>query len=173
MNKTYLRGDIYYANLEPVVGSEQGGCRPVLIVQNNTGNRRSPTVIIAPITSKSGIKATQPTHYYVKAGNGLAFPSIILTEQLRTIDKSRLQNYIGRLDKYHIKGINHAMAISIGLIEPFPSKLTMCLCSTCADNFYGTGSFILHRTNTENIHNELCVYCNTRQGSEYEIGRKK
>ena len=82
----------------------------------------------AAITSKANIKAKLPTHYYLDAGNGLAQPSLVLLEQIRTIDKQRLSGYIGRLDEKHIRGINHALAVSIGLIEPVPPKLTLCLC---------------------------------------------
>ena len=143
MSKTYLRGDLYYADLGHGIGSEQKGTRPVVIIQNNVGNKHSPTVIIAAVTSKANIKAKLPTHYYLDAGNGLVQPSLVLLEQIRTVDKRRLSGYIGRLDEEHIRGINHALAISIGLIEPVPPKLTLCLCDACADAFRGTGAFIL------------------------------
>lgn len=87
MNHTYLRGDMYYADLGRGIGSEQEGYRPVVIIQNNVGNKHSPTVIIASITSKTGVKAKLPTHYYIDdAENGLKLPSIVLLEQLRTVD---------------------------------------------------------------------------------------
>ena len=92
------RGDIFYADLSPVVGSEQGGTRPVLIVQNDTGNRHSPTVIAAAITSQTG-KARLPTHINIAGGSvGLSKDSVILLEQIRTIDKRRLREHMGRLD---------------------------------------------------------------------------
>ncbi len=116
MDRTYLRGEMYYADLRQGIGSEQKGRRPVVIIQNNVGNRYSPTVIVASITSKVGIKAKQPTHYYIGAEDGLDLPSVALTEQLRTIDKHRLENYIGRLSSKHIDGLNHALAVSIDLI---------------------------------------------------------
>ena len=90
MNRTYLRGDMYYADLGRGVGSEQEGYRPVLIIQNNTGNKYSTTVIVAAISSKVDAKAKLPTHYLLKAENGLELPSLVLLEQLRTIDKRRL-----------------------------------------------------------------------------------
>ena len=146
MNHTYLRGDMYYADLGRGIGSEQEGYRPVVIIQNNVGNKHSPTVIIASITSKTGVKAKLPTHYYIDdAEDGLELPSIVLLEQLRTVDKRRLGNFIGHLSEKHICGINHALAVSIGLIESVPKKLILCLCSTCADNFYGTGAYYLRR----------------------------
>ncbi|MDD4474987.1 MAG: type II toxin-antitoxin system PemK/MazF family toxin [Eubacteriales bacterium] len=122
MKESILRGNLYYADLSPVVGSEQGGNRPVLIIQNNIGNKHSPTIIIAPLTSKLGVKPRLPTHYYIDTQKGLDHPSIVLLEQLRTIDKIRLGNYIGRLDEKHIKGINNAIAISVGLFEQISSE---------------------------------------------------
>ena len=127
MNRTYLRGDMYYADLGRGVGSEQEGYRPVLIIQNNTGNKYSTTVIVAAISSKVDAKAKLPTHYLLKAENGLELPSLVLLEQLRTIDKRRLGNYIGRLDEHHIRRVNRALAISVGLIEEVPKNLIMCL----------------------------------------------
>ena len=114
MNKTYLRGEMYYADLGRGIGSEQEGRRPVLILQNNTGNKYSPTVIVAAISSKVDAKAKLPTHYLLKAENGLELPSLVLLEQLRTIDKKRLETYIGRLEEKHIRRINHALAVSVG-----------------------------------------------------------
>lgn len=135
MNRTYKRGDLYYADLGRGLGSEQQGYRPVLIIQNNIGNKHSPTVIVAAISSKVDAKAKLPTHYLLKAENGLELPSLVLMEQLRTIDKRRLGNYIGRLDEYHIRRINRALAVSVGLIEDVPKNLIMCLCPACANNF--------------------------------------
>ena len=109
------RGDIYYADLSPVVGSEQGGIRPVLIVQNNVGNRYSPTVIAAAITSKMG-KTRLPTHIDVYADRvGLAKDSVILLEQIRTIDKKRLCGYMGSVTLNDQKRIDKALRISLGL----------------------------------------------------------
>ncbi|MBE6537024.1 MAG: type II toxin-antitoxin system PemK/MazF family toxin [Ruminococcaceae bacterium] len=109
------RGDIYYADLSPVVGSEQGGLRPVLIVQNDVGNKYSPTVIAAAITSKMG-KTKLPTHIDV-VGNqvGLAKDSVILLEQIRTIDKKRLKEKMGHLDDDTMKNVNDAIGVSFGL----------------------------------------------------------
>ena len=111
------RGDIYYADLSPVIGSEQGGLRPVLIVQNDVGNRYSPTVIAAAITSKMG-KTRLPTHIDVFADKvGLAKDSIILLEQVRTLDKKRLKERMGHLDDDVMKEVNNAISISFGLAE--------------------------------------------------------
>ena len=109
------RGDIFYADLSPVVGSEQGGVRPVLIVQNDTGNRHSPTVIAAAITSQMG-KARLPTHIELSAQNyGLSRDSVILLEQIRTIDKSRLRERMGKLDNDTMTKVDNAIAVSFGL----------------------------------------------------------
>ena len=168
MSGTYLRGDLYYADLGRGIGSEQKGSRPVVIIQNNVGNRHSPTVIIAAITSKADIKAKLPTHYYLDAGNGLALPSLVLLEQIRTVDKRRLSGYIGRLDERHIRGINHALAVSIGLIEPVPLKLTPCLCGACADDFRGTGAFALWKAVSGQAENKRGACCRQRPGTDYE-----
>ena len=110
------RGDIYYADLSPVVGSEQGGMRPVLIIQNDVGNRYSPTVIAAAITSRLG-KTKLPTHIDIHADRaGLARDSIVLLEQLRTLDKRRLRERMGALDEESMREIDHAIAVSLGLI---------------------------------------------------------
>lgn len=115
MDSNIKRGDIYYADLSPVVGSEQGGIRPVLIVQNNVGNRYSPTVIAAAITSQIN-KAKMPTHITVGAPNyGLTKDSIILTEQIRTLDKRRLREQAGRLPPEEMRRVDEALGISMGL----------------------------------------------------------
>ena len=112
---TVRRGDIFFADLSPVVGSEQGGMRPVLIIQNDAGNRHSPTVIAAAITSRTG-KADLPTHISVSArSGGLSRDSVILLEQIRTIDKTRLRERMGRLDEPDMERVNSAISVSFGL----------------------------------------------------------
>ena len=109
------RGDIYYADLSPVVGSEQGGLRPVLIVQNDIGNRYSPTVIAAAITSRMS-KTKLPTHIDIHASEvGLAKDSVVLLEQIRTLDKRRLRERMGHLDEEMMQEVNSAISISFGL----------------------------------------------------------
>lgn len=110
------RGDIYYADLSPVVGSEQGGLRPVLIVQNDVGNKYSPTVIAAAITSKLD-KTKLPTHIDINADRaGLSRDSVILLEQMRTLDKRRLKEKMGHLDDAQMAEVNGAISVSLGLI---------------------------------------------------------
>ena len=112
---TVKRGDIYYADLSPVVGSEQGGVRPVLIVQNDVGNRYSPTVIAAAITSHCE-KTKLPTHIEVQGdGCGLSKDSVVLLEQIRTLDKRRLKERMGHLDEQTMQTVNSAIAVSFGI----------------------------------------------------------
>lgn len=109
------RGEIYYADLSPVVGSEQGGVRPVLIVQNDVGNKHSPTVIAAAITSQKD-KSKLPTHISLNAAScGLAKDSIVLLEQVRTLDKRRLKERMGELDSDAMSQVNNALSVSFGL----------------------------------------------------------
>lgn len=123
LNRSIQRGDIYFANLSPVIGSEQGGTRPVLILQNNTGNRCSSTVIVAAITGH--IKDNHlPTHVILNPTTcGLTYRSTVLLEQIRTLDKSRLSTYIGKVSVEKMKEIDAALSISIGSDITFN---TMC-----------------------------------------------
>ena len=115
MDTIVKRGDIFYADLSPVVGSEQGGTRPVLILQNDTGNRHSPTVIAAAITSQTN-KAKLPTHIELSGrAAGLTKDSVVLLEQIRTIDKRRLREHMGRLDESMMNRVDNAIAVSFGL----------------------------------------------------------
>lgn len=112
-----IRGDIFYADLSPVIGSEQGGIRPVLIVQNDIGNKYSPTVIVTAITSQIN-KAKLPTHIEIGADDyGLNKDSVILLEQIRTIDKKRLREKIGHLDDDLMYKVNDSLSISLGLTD--------------------------------------------------------
>ena len=111
-----LRGDLYYADLTPVIGCEQGGVRPVLVIQNDIGNRYSPTVIVAAVTSRTG-KHALPTHVPVAPNHyGLKEHSIVLLEQVRTIDRSRLREYIGHLEPAAMQNVDEGNIISLGLV---------------------------------------------------------
>ncbi len=114
MVKKIRRGDIYYADLSPVIGSEQGDYRPVLVVQNNLGNAYSPTIIITPITGKL-LKTILPTHVFLSTDCGLEKDSLVLTEQIRAIDRSRLYYYIGYAGKSAMLQIDRALLICVGL----------------------------------------------------------
>ena len=114
-NLVVKRGDIYYADLSPIIGSEQGGVRPVLIIQNDVGNRHSTTIICAAITSRMN-KAKLPTHIEISSGRyHLVKDSVILLEQIRTIDKQRLREYVCHVDSRMMGKVNHAIHISLGL----------------------------------------------------------
>lgn len=117
MRKAIRRGDLFYADLNPVVGSEQGGIRPVLVIQNDVGNHFSPTVVAAAITSRKA-KNSLPTHILLENVPGLAPTSLLLLEQLRTIDRKRLRGCIGRISKEKMLEIDAALAISIGIGYP-------------------------------------------------------
>lgn len=117
MRKAIRRGDLFYADLNPVVGSEQGGIRPVLVIQNDVGNHFSPTVVAAAITSRKA-KNSLPTHILLENVPGLASTSLLLLEQLRTIDRKRLRGYIGRISKEKMLEVDAALAISIGIGYP-------------------------------------------------------
>lgn len=116
--KDIKRGEIYYADLSPIVGSEQGGIRPVLILQNNAGNHFSSTTIIVPITSVPK-KKSQPTHIFIDY-DFLESRSVVLLEQLRTIDKQRLSDYLGQISQEDMQRIEGSMAISLGMKESKP-----------------------------------------------------
>lgn len=107
------RGDIFYADLEPIIGSEQGGVRPVLVVQNNVGNKYSPTIVVLPISSAK--KSEMPTHIRICGSKMLPKDSVVLAEQIRTIDRNRLRNYVGSIGLEIMERINEAMKISIGV----------------------------------------------------------
>lgn len=111
------RGDIFYADLSPVIGSEQGGVRPVLVIQNNVGNKYSPTIIIAAITSQIN-KAKLPTHVEINAPEyGLPKDSVVLLEQIRTIDKKRLREKLGRFNNEMMDVIDKSLKVSVGLTD--------------------------------------------------------
>lgn len=115
------RGELYYADLSPVIGSEQGGVRPILVVQNDTGNKYSPTIIAAAITSRLN-KAKLPTHIELTEGEfGLSKDSVILLEQIRTLDKRRLKDKIGELSPSTMQKVNIALLISLGFSANYPS----------------------------------------------------
>ena len=114
MERKIMRGEIYIADLDPVVGSEQGGERPVLVIQNNQGNKHSPTVIVLAITSRFHKKRHLPTHVPIESGD-LSKDSIALAEQVRTIDKSRLIHYVGRASKETMDFVDNALKVSMGV----------------------------------------------------------
>lgn len=173
MNRTYFRGDIYFADLGKGIGSEQEGYRPVVIIQNNIGNKYSPTVIVASISGKIASKAKLPTHYYLGTENGLGHPSVVLLEQIRTIDKRRLENYIGRLDEKHLVGLNLALAASIDITDWMRKTLVLCLCPVCVRNFADSDNYFLQRINPRQKEKGTCTYCSHRTGYDYAVTKKQ
>ncbi|MCI8710052.1 MAG: type II toxin-antitoxin system PemK/MazF family toxin [Dorea sp.] len=115
MSKKISRGELYFADLSPVKGSEQGGCRPVLVIQNNEGNRFSATVIVAALSGQIHHKGGLPTHHIIRGYPGLKEDSVILLEQIRTVDKRRLRNYIGTLSAKDMAQVNSCLSVSLGL----------------------------------------------------------
>ena len=114
----FHRGEVYYADLDPVTGHEQGGIRPVLVVQNDTGNYYSPTIIVIAVTKRTFKKPKQPTHVVLDDAQGLA-PSLFMSEVIRTIDKRRVQSYVGRLTKEQMRRVNAALLVSVGLDKDY------------------------------------------------------
>lgn len=185
MGRIIKRGDIYYAELNPVVGSEQGGTRPVLIISNDTGNRYSPTVIIAAITGKTYTKAKLPTHTEVKDIEGLDRDSIILLEQIRTIDKKRLKQHMGIMPAEVMARVDKALAISIGIPRGIrlnyrkerrmaeqtqvEIKDKFCLTIDEASAYFNIGEKKLRRIVTDNIDTGFII----QNGVKFLIKRKQ
>jgi mRNA interferase MazF len=183
-----IRGQMYFADLNPVVGSEQGGIRPVVVVQNNVGNTHSPTIIVAPITTQ--VKKTWlPTHIGIPSVFGLPQQSMAMLEQIRTIDRERFGEYVGCLDDDAMGQIDKALGISVGLNEvttndrpirreshdqpkEAPEEMVLTLCGPCLQQFISSPEHIVKRV-TPMQEKEPCMYCNVRSGYDYRIIRRK
>lgn len=193
MSGEIIRGQVYFTDLGERVGSEQSGMRPVIIVQNDLGNRSSPTVVVVPITSQIK-KEDMATHVWLSKGFGLDEISIALCEHVGTIDKQRLLENIGTVTSNEMQRIDRALAISVGLVRWFnkpwidlpkyepnreksdrepDDELHLCLCPTCASQFYNSPEHIIRRVNPLQVDKEDCVYCNVRKGFDYRIIKKK
>jgi len=164
MKGKYLRGEIYLAELDKGIGSEQKGRRPVMIIQNNIGNKYSATLIVAVLTSVIEEKAQLPTHYHIGASNGLHKDSMLLLEQIRTIDKSRIIHYIGQAPKKQIYGINQALGISIGLDNTVP----IFLCTECARRIHSSGAFFIKKSKYV-TKEKTCALCKNEHTKSYDI----
>ena len=172
MAQQIRRGDIYYADLNPVIGSEQGDTRPVLVVQNNVGNKHSPTVVVVPLTSSK--KAFLPTHVKVSRMGGLRADSTALTEQVRTLDRSRFEGYIGRISDDTQAAIDYALTVSVGLAKQKPRKksvLDLCLCPHCVSDFECSGYLIIKKGWQEVL--ESCDFCKVGKGWNFGVFDKK
>ena len=168
MKPTIKRGDIYYAHLDPVVGSEQGGLRPSIIVQNQMGNLHSPTVVIIPLTRKMK-KNNLPTHVLISRSRGLGADSIALAEQIRTVDRSRLGSYVGRISAAEQANIDKALMISIGLEKNKEEILLLVLCPRCRSDFQSSGYMLVKRG--WQAADETCDFCHAGRGWEYGVFR--
>ena len=122
-NWIYRRGDIYLVDLGTNTGSAQGGCRPVILLQNNVGNHYAPTLIVAPISSRYWKKSKQPTHSLIEGIRNLSSPSVVLAEQLITIDKVRVLKYLGKVPEEQMQGIDKAVMVSLGLEQPYVTRI--------------------------------------------------
>ena len=122
-NWIYRRGDIYLVDLGTNTGSEQDGCRPVLLLQNDVGNHYAPTLIVAPVSSRYWKKSNQPTHSLIEGIKNLSSPSVVLAEQLITIDKVRVLKYLGKVPEEQMRGINRAVMVSLGLEQPNVTRI--------------------------------------------------
>ena len=162
------------ADLGKGFGSEQGGFRPVVIIQNDVGNHYSPTVIVAALTSRVKDKARLPTHFLLR---GLTQgPSLVLCEQLRTLDKRRLGAFLGRVSPREMEGVDQGLRASLGLDHPPPERnkapfgppLVMNLCPACADNFRWDGRHSLKQVDPS-ARKDLCTFCGQRYGRTYQV----
>lgn len=188
--KQYHRGDIYFANLDPHYGSEQGGTRPVLIVQNDMGNNYSPTLIVAAATKRTDKKPYLPTHVVLNHIPGMDFDgdSLFMMEQLYTIDKHRLRGYAGHLTAEQLQRVNVGLAASLGLDDrndsavripsprkkkrsppPIDSSLLHCLCPVCRNKFFDSRQYYILRADRTQKEKDVCTYCQTRMGYDYYV----
>ena len=163
------RGELYHADLNPVFGSEQGGYRPVLIIQNNRGNQHSPTVIVAAITSQP--KTKLPTHVPINGIRGLEKESFVMLEQIRTVDKRRLDDYVGRLNRDQMNRVEKALRTSME-IKKLDKPVLMCLCPVCAKPFYNSKEHFIIRADQNQTIKGTCMFCHVRQGYDYLIRKK-
>jgi len=167
--KPITRGDIFYAYLNPVVGSEQGGRRPVLVIQNDVGNKFSPTIVIVPISGKIK-KNTLPTHVKIPLHTGLKVESLALVEQIRTIDRSRFGEYIGRINAKVQTRIDYALAVCVGIGNRHSNKedmFTLCLCRRCESDFWDSGCVLVKKGWQKE--KRLCDFCEARNGLIFGI----
>lgn len=164
------RGDIFLADLDPAFGCEQCGTKPVLIVQNNTGNRYSGTTIVAAISQRK--KPTLPTHVAIQEALGIGQNSVILLEQLRTIDEKRLAGKLGKLDEGQMRLVDTALLASLGIRTTPKDAILMTLCRNCAQSFRDSGGYLLRPVNPHQDTQERCTVCNVCTGYDYEVTRR-
>jgi mRNA interferase MazF len=162
----YLRGEIYFVNFDPAQGSEQGGTRPALIIQNNTGNQHSPTLIVAPITSS--MKLRLPVHLPISGVHSLRKDSTLLLEQIRVVDKSRVGKHLGTISYVGMKLVDAAIAVSLDIHPHVKEPTEMTLCYTCKSQFEDSGFEVRLLSNPKDP-KDTCDFCNIRTGFNYEV----
>jgi len=165
----FKRGDMFYADLNPTVGSEQGDLRPVLVVQNNAGNTHSPTTVVVPITRNLN-KTSLPTHVVISKESGLDSDSLALCEQIRTIDCSRMTSYIGQINGEVQAKIDDALLVCVGIEKHRAVKgemMVLSLCPRCESNFRESG-YVLVKKGWQEF-KEDCDFCKVRQGLTFGV----
>lgn len=171
MKTAVYRGDIFLADLDPAFGCEQCGTRPVLVIQNNTGNRYSATTIIAAITTQRK-KPSLPTHVSIEGAPGVREGSLVLLEQLRTIDEKRLVEKLGSLSDIQMHYVDTALLASLGIKVAPKDTILMTLCRNCAQSFRDSGGFILRSVTPHQDIQERCTVCNVHNGYDFEVTRR-
>lgn len=171
--KKIRRGDIYYVNFGYNIGSVQNFCRPGVVIQNNIGNASSPTVIVAAITSEIK-KVNLPVHAYIGEKYGLTEPSMALLEQVKTVDKRTLGDYVGHISPECMRRIDRAAAYSIGLREirkksAHKPDMELCLCPTCARQFFSSAAYVIRRSDPLQVEKDECDYCRIRKGYDFSL----
>ena len=167
MYKNMKRGDVYIADLEPIVGSEQGGVRPVLVVQNDLGNKSGSTVIVAAMTTSSR-KPNLPTHIALDNVKKLEKETTVLLEQIRTIDKARLKSHVVTLNEANMRKIDEALLISMGLNDIIHTPFRMFLCTECALRLNYSREYNTRRVDGSAAR-EKCMQCYRRDGFYYDV----
>ena len=166
MTKKYYRGQVFLVDFDPVKGSEQGGIRPALVIQNNTGNLYSPTLIVAPVTSS--LKPKLPVHLPVSGISALKKNSTLLLEQIRVVDKSRVGKYLGSVTNVAMRLIDAAIAASLDIRHQDRETSEMTLCPICKSQYEDSGFEVRLISNPKDP-KETCDYCSYRQGFNYEV----
>lgn len=166
MHTHVVRGDVYLADLDPVCGCEQGGTRPVLVVQNNTGNSHSATTIVAAIAQR---RPSQPTHVAIHDAPELKPDSVVLLEQLRTIDEMRLAKKLCALDIKRMHLVDVALMASLGIRLAPRDPMLMTLCRTCEQSFRDADDFTLRQVDPNQGTKELCTVCNMHTGYDFHV----
>lgn len=170
MEMIVRRGDVFYANLDPARGSEQGGRRPVVVIQNDTGNKHSATTIVAAVTSRG--KRNLSTHALLPPMPGLANSSVALLEQVRTVDKSRLEDKLGQIGPNQMHSIDIALAISMGMKGIPGDFMLLTLCRSCMRAYRDSGNYLVRLADPEQEIRERCTLCNVRMGYDYKVIKK-